>query len=427
MAQQLGVASRRGLLLTLAAAWCMIFVASVANAVTSHSMTGQLIMGNPSSPQVNTRQKTITDPGTVSPPPGTPINQASRLVGSTGVPQNPTPTPGNWDASPFGATLTVPQSIWRMDGWPNFSWTRSGMSTTGMLGSLGYAPGKRFRTFASFANVAQLTSYFTSRQYRATFKPGSGAGNISWCPRMTGCAGYNPGATEQAYIGVNPGPNQFGGTFRMLRHIADDGRSNIWFAVATTPVFVLWMSDAARFTTGNFDNRTETTPPIKPYWPAGMPNHYQLFTLNRTPYAYINGSFKTTPNYVGSIVGSVGTPIGPATTGGTAMNPINIADGRSTGFEMTTGSIVFSDSSPPPTPGNYFYATTSGYDHRTANGNGNIVLVGGGVVYAGATNNKFFRVSRLKMTLPEPGIALGFGFALPVLFGLDRVRRQRRG
>jgi hypothetical protein len=400
-----------------------VLQASVANAVTSHSMTGELQMENPSSPQWPVRRKTITDRGTAVPGPGTPINQKTRLVLSTGVPVNATPT-GVSNTSPFGATLTVPQSVWRLDGWPNFAYTRDSMSTTGMLGQLGYAPGRRFRTFADFTNVAQLTSYYTTFQYKAVFKPGSGAGSIMWCPRMTACNGYNPGATETGYIGVTPGPNQFGGTFRQLRQVADDGRTNVWFAVNFTP-FVIWKSDAARFTHGTFDNRAATTPPIKPYWPAGMPNGYQLFTLNRQPDAYLNGSFTTGVAPYATVIKTLGTPIGPATYMGF---DVDVPDGRSTGFKMTTGTIRVSDATPvPPTGPSYFYSTTSGYDHRDANGNGNIVLVGGGIAYEGATNNKFFRNTRLKMNLPEPGTALGLGFALPVLFGLDRIRRKRRG
>jgi hypothetical protein len=386
-------------------------------------MTGQLLMGNPSAPQWPTRVKTITDPGTAVPGPGIPINQKTRLVRSTTANvQNPTPT-GVEDTSPFGATLTVPRSVWRLDGWPDFAYTRSGMSTTGMLGSLGYAPGRRFRTFADFTNVAQLTSYFTTRQYEAVFKPGSGAGTIMWCPRMTGCTGYNPGATETGYIGVTPGPNQYGGTFRLLRHVADDGRSNIFFAVAFSPVFVLWKSDLARVTHSTFDNRP-TIAPVKPLWPGGLTNHYQLFTLNEQPIAYINGSFTNGVAPYATVVKNPGTNIGPATYMG---YDVDIADGRSTGFKMTTGTIRVSDATPVPTVGpSYFYSTTSGYDRRDANGNGNIVLVGGGIAYEGATGNKFFRNTRLKMTLPEPGTALGLGFALPVLFGLDRIRRRRQ-
>jgi hypothetical protein len=261
------------------------------------------------------------------------------------------------------------------------------------------------------------------------FKPGSGAGSIMWCPRMTNCNGYAPGATETGYIGVTPGPNQFGGTFRQLRQVADDCRTNVWFAVNFAP-FVIWKSDAARFTHGTFDNRAATTPPIKPYWPAGMPNHYQLFTLNRQPDAYIYGSFTTGVSPYATVIKNLGVPLGPATYMGF---PVDVPDGRSTGFKMTTGTIRVSDATPvPPTGPSYFYSTTSGYDRRDANGNGNIVLVGGGIAYEGATNNKFFRNTRLKMNLPEPGSAIGLGLGLPVLFSppakapRDRLRASRQ-
>lgn len=337
----------------------------------AHSMSGSLAMGNPSTIGTPTRGKIVGHEHWLNPA----VTATPKVVNTTGANQ----------------TLSIPKSVFRLDGWP-------GTDPNGFV----------FRSFPNFASVNQLTSIFTTAQPPAVFAAGAGAaqgtgvnGTVNWCPKMTGCNNFASGSVAQGLIQITPnvGSPKFGGTFKLLRNIY---AGKVYFVVNTAPV-VLWGTD----------QRT-----LNRLWTPGITNERNVTDMNGQPNAYLSPSL-TAP---GGIIISLGVPIGPATGG--MGSPFFFADGPGTGFKLTTGEIFVADATPPTVNGAAFQSTTTGSDSRTAGGNGNITLVGGSVSYAGATGNVFFRVTQLKMTLPEPGASAGLAVGLLGLLALARIRRK---
>jgi hypothetical protein len=253
------------------------------------------------------------------------------------------------------------------------------------------------RTFMSFPSVAQNTEVYTTTHMDVTFAPGAGAGTLSWCPQITGCGTYMSAtvASGQGFIGAIPGPNTFGGAFRLLRSIT----GGAWFVFnpGTTPT-----------KTVGFSPNVRNDP-----WSAGITNQEQVIDTNPGLSTIRVGVFLG-PN--GSIT-NPGTGIGPPT------NPA-APNGIATGFKMTTGTLVFSDATPATVSGGPFTSTQAGYDQRTNGGEGNIQLIGGAVAYAGFTGNVFYRINRFTMQVPEPASLMGLGFGLVALAGLTTFRRR---
>ena len=254
------------------------------------------------------------------------------------------------------------------------------------------ATGGVFRLFPEFPNVAQLTSTFNDTHATLMFAEGDGPGTVNWCPKLTGCATFTQGTVAPALIAITPGASNFGGTLLL-----------------------------ARFTLGSFVRVPDPPPPPVtiaiqelrplPYWTAGLTKFRTLMAAAAAPKIYASPSFGPQ----GSIL-SVGAFVSTA-----APPPSSIV----TGFPMGTGRIFVIDATPPTPLGGPFSSSTTGTDARTASGNGNIVLVGGGVAYAGSTGNNFFRVNRLSLNLPEPASAVGLMAGALALVGLLRVRKRR--
>ena len=98
------------------------------------------------------------------------------------------------------ASIMVPQSFFQSDG------------TT-------------FRVFTAAPHVAQVTSSFTSYNLQETLVGGGGPGSFTFCPGVANPINPLCTAPSQATGGLNnflqytAGPNQFGGTFRVLRQL----------------------------------------------------------------------------------------------------------------------------------------------------------------------------------------------------------------
>lgn len=333
-----------------------VLTTGVSQAQTTHSVTGSLFMGNPSAGA--TRELTIPNPDQVTIPQiqtiGTPVASPTTMQGP-------------------GLTILIPASQYQMDG-------------------------TNQRTFMSFPSVAQNTEIYTTTHAAVTFAPGAGAGTISWCPQITGCNTFMDAtvATGQGFVGAIPGPNTFGGAFRLLRQIT----GGAWFVFnpgTATPTKTLGFSPNQR-----------TVP-----WSAGITNGLQVTDDN--PGATL---------YTGAFLGANGSVVNPGNLVGPAgFDP---PDGVATGFKMTTGTMFFSDATPTTTMGGPFTSSQAGYDQRTNGGEGNIQLIGGAVAYAGFSGNVFFRITRLNMAVPEPAALLGLGAGAIALAGLAHTRRRNR-
>ncbi|MFK7898128.1 MAG: PEP-CTERM sorting domain-containing protein [Myxococcota bacterium] len=346
------ISMKKALLLGTAFA---VMTTGVAQAQTTHSVTGELFMGNPSAGA--TRELTIPNPDQVTIPQ---IVTLGTAVASPTSMQGP------------GLTIQIPADQYRLEG-------------------------SNMRTFMSFPSVAQNTEVFTTTHAQVTFAPGAGVGTLSWCPQITGCGTFMNAtvATGQGFVGAIPGPNTFGGAFRLLRSIT----GGAWFVFnpgTATPTKTLGFSPNVR-------NQP---------WSAGLTNGEQIIDDN--PGATI---------YTGALLGANGSVANP----GNLIGPgtFDPADGIATGFKMTTGTMFFSDATPTTTMGGPFTSSQAGYDQRTNGGEGNIQLIGGAVAYAGFSGNVFFRITRLNMAVPEPAALMGLGAGAIALAGLAVRRRNR--
>ncbi|MEZ4289001.1 MAG: PEP-CTERM sorting domain-containing protein [Myxococcota bacterium] len=274
------------------------------------------------------------------------------------------------------------------------------------------------RVYPGFPSVAQNTEVYTTSHDAVTFAPGQGAGSVSWCPQTSPCSGYTAGTVAQGYIGYTPGPNTFGGAFKLLRHLRQG--SGAWFVFnpgTATPTKIVGfnanMQGVARtsmylapITASGVTVKTNTDP-----WPGGVTAGVTV--IDENPVNLVFGN---------SFLGANGTvqTLGPLLSTGT----FDLPDGFATGFEMTTGTISGSDATPSTASGGPFTFTTMGYDNRDSAGNGNIQLVGGGISYGGVTGNVFFNTTRLRMAVPEPGGLLALGVGGVLLTALYRQRRR---
>ncbi len=255
--------------------------------------------------------------------------------------------------------------------------------------------GTAFRVFPAVPNVAQVTSSFTSFNLAETLMAGGGPGSFTFCPGVGNPLNQlsppnNCQTPNQATGGLNnrivytAGPNQYGGTFRILQELF---KSSVSLRIATNP--------------SQFSHQVgDTVPRI---WPGGAP-------MSSTQFITRPGGQITSAPVLGPS-GSIQTPGAVVGTGEAPDPSIN------TGFPVTTGMVVHSDTNPSP-----FMFTLTGSDSRTAMGAGQIVLVGSGVARA-ATGTDFGR--EIQVTLvPEPHTTAMFVAGMLVLLGLYSQRRR---
>lgn len=343
---------------SVAAIAALLLLAVSASTAATFSMTGSIRIGNPSAGNTN-----------------------------AGV-DHPNPNRGSLTVSQgAGGAIFLPEKKWQIGDFA------APLTANGLVGLVQVQ-----RKFTAFPSVAQLT--FTSHTYNraATFADGAGAGSINWCPQATGCTTFTKGTFKPALIKVTPTVDQYGGVFRLLRNVS----GGVWFVAPGAAVLTVI-------------HQTNTVGWPRD-WTGGVTNHRTIVDTNLPGKIYVGGAL----NSVDGAVQTLGSFVATAT--------VDPADGTATGFKMTEGSIFvidatpFQNATPNATTGDPFSATTVGYDNRTAGGNGTIKLVGGAVAHGGSTGNNFFRVTRLYMTLPEPGASLGLAAGMFVLVGLARMR-----
>ena len=250
--------------------------------------------------------------------------------------------------------------------------------------------GTSFRVFSAVPRVAQVTSSFTSFNLSETLQAGGGPGSFTFCPGVGNPVNPNCTSPSQATGGLNnflqytAGPNQFGGTFRVLQQLL---RASVSIRVATNP--------------SQFSHQPGDTLPRN--WPGGAP-------ASSTQLIQRLGA-EITSNPVLGPFGSIQTAGPVVGTGTVVQTSIN------TGFPATTGVVRRRDTNPSP-----FTFTLTGSDARTPAGSGQITLVGSGVALA-ATGNTFGR--EIEVTLvPEPTTTAMFAAGLAGLAGLYSQRRR---
>lgn len=299
--------------------------------------------------------------------------------------------------------------------------TGTGTARTIMLpANQWFMSGVNQRIFPAFPSVAQNTEVYSTSNPVATFGPGLGAGPISFCPQISPCAGFGQGTVAQGRVEVTPGQNTFGGAFRLLRHLKQG--SGAWFITnpgTATPTKVIGFNANLRGVSATSMNvnpiQTPSGATVNTFsspWTPGITNFSTVIDVNPVNLTYVN-------NFL--------SPSGAIQTLGTVagFGTFDFPDGFATGFKMTTGVVKGSDATPPTTMGNPFTFSTAGYDNRDASGNGNIQMIGGGIAYGGVTGNVFFRITKLRMAVPEPGSLAALGAGVLAMGGLYGLRRRR--
>ena len=334
---------------------------------------------------------------------------------------------------------------------PSAGTVRSKLVVDNTVGTTGTGTGRRItvapnvfsvtaqqqRIFPAFPGVAQNSEFALTTHNTLVFEQGGGAvglpagsggvtsfttpttgggittvKEINWCPSFAGCASYMeataPGAGN--YLNIRPGPNVFGGTFRLLRHIGPP--SGAWFVFNPgASVVNLGFNPNLRGVVETPGGGTSFT--FDQFWSAGVDNLEVVTDPNPPNLLY------------SAVLGSDGAVETLLNFNGTSPN--DPPDGFATGFKMTTGTIFVSDAT-PTTPGRpFFSSSTAGYDNRDASGNGNIQLVGGSTAYGGLSGNTFFRVTRLTMAVPEPTSTVALLAGLAGFAGLAGLRKRRNG
>lgn len=252
----------------------------------------------------------------------------------------------------------------------------------------------KFAVYPAYPSVAQVVATSTtSHPTAASLAPGGGPGDLAWCPPAGN--GANPSCSNptQATGGLNGlilythGPNQFGGTIKIITRSAGETSRRI----ATNPS---QFNHIARTSTG--------------LWAAGGPYETSIFV--QRPAGVITQSPVLGPS------GSISVPgvyVGPGPT------PPSIFQ---TGLPLTTGTIVGRDSRPALST-----LTLSGYDNRNATGYGTIQLVGGAFFNQPAASpaQAFLGNTTVNLTLPEPTSATGLAFGVAGVLALAELRRRR--
>lgn len=426
---------------TILVATAAMVIVSVAATAATRSMTGTILVENPSSgfelqPGVFGRKVGGVGPATYPPTDGTRMVEVAGATASTFVGRPVTLAAGLFDRT-----------------------------------------GVEFRDFPAFANVGQLTKAFQTLQQAATFSenngalaecpgPGctsSGAGTaISWCPPNThvpaapapGTVGAQIGNWDcpswQAGVGGGDrflrigisnasGRPNFGGTLNLLRN----HMMNVW-RVGVQPSTP--NAGDAEVTRSFMDNANIP-------WSGGRTNFaYTPLPGNNGPrlLAQLNAN--------GAIAATFGCTNGVGTNGGSFMqgspivnvgsncgtDPGTNVDGQGWGFKMTTGTVSGSDPYPfglvvttvAGTPFNPaftaqpaslgFFFSRQGTD-AVSGTNRNLVLLGGGVSVDPDSGNAFFRITNLSMnmTVPEPATSLGLLAGAGLLVGVARRRFGR--
>jgi hypothetical protein len=285
--------------------------------------------------------------------------------------------------------------------------------------------GTTFNFFPSFPGFAQLVSSHTSSQTATqTLAVNGGPGNFEFCPpignplnpacnQAAGLAGY---LGFQGFVDYDQGVNQFGGTFRIARK----QMAVVSARIATNPSQFAHQKGVrgappaiaggpTTFRSPYFVPTPSAPPstPIRADWAPGLPTLSQYFRatpgeVTVSPVLDPTGGFILTPGPVGTAA-----PITP--------NP-----STSTGFPFTTGMIrqVGINSL-----GGVTAFTVTGGNFRGPTGQGNLVLVAGGINQSRA-GNSVPTYAIMKINLPEPGMGIGLAAGFGLLMALVRRRRE---
>lgn len=328
----------------------------------------------------------------------------------------------------FGSSST------QMSGPVQLGYVAGGGTATGPSSQLGSVmiPGGRFQTvgtkfdfFPSFPGFAQLESSHTSSQTATeTFAVGGGPGDFEFCPpignplnpscnQAAGLAGY---LGFQGFVDYDAGVNQFGGTFRIARKQV----AVVSVRIATNPSQFAHQRGVrgappaiaggpTTFRSPYFvpTPSAPSTTPIRADWAPGLPTISQYFRatpgeVTVSPVLDPTGGFIVTPGPVGTA-----TPFTP--------NP-----STSTGFPFTTGMVrqVGINSLGAVTA-----FTVTGGNFRGPTGQGNLVLVAGGINQSRA-GNSVPTYAIMDINLPEPGMAIGLTAGIGMLAAFGRRRRR---
>jgi hypothetical protein len=351
--------------------WCctkLAVPASPTGAVTLMG-SGNYTLFNPSGGQFGALILTGLRPGLLSPG-----NTAPSKHGIwAGI---PTDMQGVTQMGAAPQTLTVPKSL--------FDATNS----------FGGTFGTSFTFLSTMIDVVNETAMFAA---------GGGPGATGFC-RAAPATGTNPQSVTGCVIPggggdtnfpwrieyvPNPGGNQYGGTMRLLGI----------------------RSGVAKF---------------KPLSLGGL-NRNVYFSFTNPAQQGSLGEIHPLYNTIRFTAGGVPVPITiPTPSGGTIMAATLPNTSFVTGGPLTTGLVKVSVTR-ATSPFLYQVASQTGYDNRDAAGHGNIQMVSPVVYTNTGSNVSFPRVSRLRMTLPEPTLAWMLGAGAVSLVALGGRRRKRTG
>jgi len=290
-----------------------------------------------------------------------------------------------------------------------------------------------FQAFPSFPGFASLRSSHSSSQTAPhTLMVNGGPGDFEFCPPIGNP--LNPSCNEaaglagflgfQGFVDYDPGANRFGGTFRIARKQT----AVVAFRIATNPsqfakqrgirgALPAIAGGPTTFRTPSFVPTPMAPPstPIRADWAPGLPTLSQNFQA--TP-----GTVTVSP-VLHPTLGYIVTPGPPGTAVPFPPNP-----STSTGFPFTTGRVRMVGIN---SLGGVTAFTVTGGNFRGPTGQGNLVLVAGGINQSRA-GNSVPTYAIMKVNLPEPGMGVGLtvGFGLLLMLGSPwacaRIPRDRR-
>lgn len=247
---------------------------------------------------------------------------------------------------------------------------------------------------ATFTYIRTTASFMNAQ---ATLRAGGGPGTQHFCRVAGGVPAHTPCTAPPGIglvgdpnfpwqINMMPGANQFGGTLEILG----------------------FLKGIAKFKPPELGGANRNVYFSQPTL-AGAP-----LTANINP---LQNIIKFT---------SAGSPLSvtlPTPSGGTIMATQVPNVSYQTGAPFTTGTVSVI-ATQVTSPFLYQRAVVSGYDNRTANGQGNIQLVTPIAFTNTGSNNGFPQVKRLTLELPEPGSALALAAGTAALLGLAWLRRS---